>query len=261
MAGSEGFDPSLIETEALLKKMKPRPANLSAARIVYEAGRAVGKEEMQAQLAQGGFVLAGAPLSTPTWKKWLVPSWAASATALCLLLLLVQVMRAPSREEPLPHHAVHPPGSPVIYPTTPSYNSPGYSSSGYRNAPVYAETPMPPGAEPGATATESKAPEMHAAGTPAAPPEAPPETLVQQPKYGKAVVPTANESDNRSGVPRQGRDLNPPPPKERNLAEFIQDLLPKLKSRRGFDAESIQEELLSAESGKSLSPLGLIKTP
>ena len=70
MAGPEGFDPSLIETEALLKKMKPRPANLSAARIVYEAGRAVGKEETQALLVSGGFVAASAaPMGMAKWKN------------------------------------------------------------------------------------------------------------------------------------------------------------------------------------------------
>jgi hypothetical protein len=251
MAGSEGFDPSLIETEALLKKMKPRPANLSAARIVYEAGRAVGKQEVQAQLAQAGYVLAGASASTPLWKKWFVPSWATAATAICLALLIGRVIRPTHREAP-PHdhsHAVHTPNVPA-YSNNPSYNSPGY-----RPAPDY--TVAPSEVSPEASSTDSTPAELHVEGKSA--PSVSPGTVVGQPKERGSIVHTSNDTENRSGTPRQGRGSAPSPPKEQNLADFFKDLIPPLKSRRGIDIESLQDNMLDAQEGQCLSAIGLIK--
>src|SRR6187549_1242277 len=139
MAGPEGFDASLIETEALLKKMKPRPANLSAARIVYEAGRAVGKEEMQAQLVSGGMIMSALPAAA-TWKKWVIPAWAGGATAVCLLLVVQLGFRG--SQQPTTRDYVNHGSSqvPALSPGEPNFSSPGYvgvapTSSAERFAP------------------------------------------------------------------------------------------------------------------------------
>lgn len=236
MAGPEGFDPSLIETEALLKKMKPRPANLSAARIVYEAGRAVGKEEMQAQLANGGFVLAGAPLAASSWKKWILPAWAGGATAVCLLLWIQFASRAPQTPEH-PDYTVHP----TTYPSSqgvPAIANESLHSQGFGGVPAaqWVEKTSPP-------VTDEK-------------------LITPGPQLHKSTATAASESGNQSGTPRDGRDLAPPQKREQNLAEYIREQLPIFESRRNIDPIEIRDGVLQPpQAGMVLTTLGMIKTP
>lgn len=244
MAGPEGFDASLIETEALLKKMKPRPANLSAARIVYEAGRAVGKEEAQALLASGGLVLAS-PSVAATWKKWILPSWAAGSTVLCLLLWFQFGGRAPKATEPQDY---------VRYPQ-PTYHSPQmtspYPSSGYGQ-----------GSEN--RTVESRAVENQIVERNASTPErAEIDGLVTPVAGAKGVNTQANaESQNQSGVPRDVYDRSPAKPREKNLAEYLRDQFPSLEPRRRIDPLEIRDNVPQPSgSGMALTALGFIKTP
>ncbi len=239
MAGPEGFDPSLIETEALLKKMKPRPANLSAARIVYEAGRAVGKEEIQTQLAGGGFVMASAPLAASTWKKWILPSWAGGATVLCFFLWFQFSTRIPQAPEPQSNFAY-----PTNYPNPQSqapFTEELHRSQGY-------------GGVPASQLAEQPAPQ---------PQSMPAEKLISPgSNLQRAASTAASDSENQSGTPRTGRDLGPPKQREKNLAEYIREQFPILESRRNIDPIEIRDGVLQPpQSGMALTTLGMIKMP
>ena len=238
MAGPEGFDPSLIETEALLKRMKPRPANLSAARIVYEAGRAVGKEEMQAQLASGSLVLASPPLAS-TWKKWVLPSWAAGATVLCLVIGFQLTGRNSKQPEPdyQPPYATTPNSAP---PNLTPYRSPGHYSPGQQ--PIQDQL-----VERNADVAEPMDVEK-----------------MTMPVAGQIQKHTQNVSDsqNESGTPRTVPDRTPPKLREKNLAEFIRDQLPSLEPRKSFDPmEMPNSGSATGGSGMALTALGFIKSP
>lgn len=229
MAGPEGFDPSLIETEALLKRMKPRPANLSAARIVYEAGRAVGREEMQAQLVSGGLALASPPVAS-TWKKWVLPSWAAGATVLCLVIGFQLAGRSPKQPEP-----DYPPQANQVPYTTP-YRSPGHD-----------QPAQPQYVEQNADVREPMDLEK-----------------MTIPVAGQNQGRTQNVSDSRneSGVPRDVPANSPPKPREKNLAEYLRDQLPSLEPRKSFDPMEMPSGNASSNGGgMALTALGFIKAP
>jgi hypothetical protein len=247
MAGPEGFDPSLIETEALLKKMKPRPANLSAARIVYEAGRAVGKEETQALLVSGGFVAASAaPMGMAKWKSWVFPAWAGGATALCLLLYVQFATRGPRSPEP---------------PNFETYSNVRRDASGsvIREDGTTHQSPGL-GGLPHDQVTENR--------LNGRPPVAPNSVDVERQVVSgvgtqKGVTTKAgSDSDNESGSVREGRFIDPPKKREKNLAEYLRDQLPPLESRRNIDPIEIRDGILQPPGkGVALSALGFIKTP
>lgn len=241
MAGPEGFDASLIETEALLKRMKPRPANVSAARIVYEAGRAVGKEEMQAQLVSGGLVLAAPPVAS--WKKWIVPSWAAGTTAVCVLLCILFANRGPQIQQPDFHR-------PQVTVQPGSYQGDPYSRYG---KPLDRD------------ALERQAVETQIASEqPFAAPDqgeiAPVLTPASNPQIRHTQA--SSTSDNESGVPREVPPKGQQKPREKNLAEYLREQLPSIESRRNFDPlEMPNGGAQPPGGGMALTALGFIKTP
>jgi hypothetical protein len=249
MAGPEGFDPSLIEAEALLKKMKPRPANISAARIVYEAGRAVGKEEMQSQwgmgsVSNGGMSAGAAPLLASKWKGWILPAWAGGATALCILLAFQVTSRKSTNDDFVTHPTSHSPHVAPNYPQ-PSQGlgaSPGYGNQGLVAAPPDRLVEQQP---------------------PVAPQEPQDRVVISQPnsKKNPSSV-TASDSRNRSGSVRDGRELEPSKPREKTIAEYLREQLPPLESRRNIDPLEIRDGVLQPpQAGMTLTTMGMIKTP
>jgi hypothetical protein len=241
MAGPEGFDASLIETEALLKRMKPRPANLSAARIVYEAGRAVGKEEMQAQLVGSGMVMAALP-ATASWKKWVVRTWAGGATAVCLVLLLNFALRGPRKPE-TPNYEIYGVSNPAPSPGEPGFHSQGYAGVTPENG---AKKSSP---QPATSIVEDQFTEKQ---------------IVTTPPSGGGTSTAASNSENRSGAVRDGRPVGEPKKQEKNLAQYIRDQLPSLEAKRNFDPLEPKNGVLQppgAGSPMALTTLGFIKTP
>lgn len=238
MAGPEGFDASLIETEALLKKMKPRPANLSAARIVYEAGRAVGREEMQAQLVGSGMVMATVPANA-AWKKWVVRSWAGGATVVCLILLCQFAIRGPQKPENS-DLGVNGASNPV---RSQGFGSPGFAGP----SPFQPAQPFHPRGN--STPTEVELPENHFLGAPSS---------------GGGVHTAASNSENQSGSVRDARPSSEPRKREKNLADYIRDQLPSIESKRNLDPLEIRDNRLQPPGSggpMALTTLGFIKTP
>jgi hypothetical protein len=242
MAGPEGFDASLIETEALLKRMKPRPANLSAARIVYEAGRAVGKEEMQAQLVGSGMVMAAGP-ATASWKKWVVRTWAGGATAVCLVLLLNFALRGPQAPD-TPKYEIYGVSNVAPSPGEPGFRSPGFAGVSTEGAATKKVAPDPTNSDLEAQVVENQ--------------------IVATPSPANGVSNASSDSDNQSGAVRNGRPVGEPKKREKNLAEYLRDQLPSLEAKRNFDPLEPKNGALQppgAGGPMALTTLGFIKTP